>query len=182
MAKELNMDQLIIAGRSFTSRLMVGTGNDLDQQPVGGSDPQHLAHVLRAAEGHHARQAEVEAVLQELAGEMNEIIEATGVPECVDAAMALCRAHGNYVFQGNYGAGPLSFRFLVPHGKRLTTFFPCDDGYGPCRRTVIKHMTQGILPWEKTVTHRIKAAEAPAMFERINKGDKDVVGVTIDWS
>ncbi len=110
------------------------------------------------------------------------VFECTGVPALVDQALSLCRTDGKFVWQGNYGSAPISISFLEPHNKRLQTFFPCDDGYGPCRRTVIKHMTQGILPWEKTVTHRIKAAEAPAMFERINKGDKDVVGVTIDWS
>jgi threonine dehydrogenase-like Zn-dependent dehydrogenase len=110
------------------------------------------------------------------------VFECTGVPALVDQALALCRTDGRFVWQGNYGQEPISFAFLVPHAKRLETFFPCDDGYMPCRQAVIKHMTQGVLPWDKTITHRIESVEAPAMFGRINRGDKDVVGVTIRWS
>jgi threonine dehydrogenase-like Zn-dependent dehydrogenase len=43
-------------------------------------------------------------------------------------------------------------------------------------------MTSGIIPWEKTITHHIAANEAPAMYDRINNGDKDIVGMTINWS
>ena len=36
---------------------------------------------------------------------------------------------------------------------------------------------------EKTLTHRIEAEEAPALFERINRGAKDVLGaVMIHWA
>jgi threonine dehydrogenase-like Zn-dependent dehydrogenase len=61
-------------------------------------------------------------------------------------------------------------------------FFPCDDGLQPCRRAVIKNMAMGALKWEQCISHRIPFAEAPAMFERINRGtDPDIVGVVIDW-
>lgn len=110
------------------------------------------------------------------------VFECTGVPSLIDTAIAFCRNQGKFVWQGNYGQAPVSFNFLVPHGKQLQTFFPCDDGLMPCRQTVIKHMTSGVLPWEKTITHRIEAAQAPSMFERINQGDKDIVGMTIQWS
>lgn len=110
------------------------------------------------------------------------VFECTGIPALVDTAITLCKRDGKFIWQGNYGEAPISFKFLVPHGKRLRTFFPCDDGYLPFRHAVIKHMTQGILPWDKMITHRIKADESPAMYDRINKGDKDVIGVTINWS
>lgn len=110
------------------------------------------------------------------------VFECTGVPSLIDHAMALCRPGGKFVWQGNYGAAPISFSFLVPHGKQLRTYFPCDDGLMPCRTTVIKHMASGILPWEKTISHRVGALEASAMFERIHGGDQDIVGVTINWS
>lgn len=110
------------------------------------------------------------------------VFECTGIAALVDQAIALCRTRGKFVWQGNYGQAPISFSFLVPHGKQLQTFFPCDDGHMPCRQAVIKHMTRGILPWDKTITHHIKAADAPAMYDRINNGDKDIIGMTIDWN
>ena len=109
------------------------------------------------------------------------VFECTGLPGCIDPAIALCRPYGKFVWQGNYGADPVSFHFLVPHGKRLRMFFPCDDGLQPCRRAVLKNMAMGALDWEKTISHRISYTEAPAMYERINNGDHDVLGMVIDW-
>jgi len=61
-------------------------------------------------------------------------------------------------------------------------FFPCDDGWQPFRRAVIKNMAMGVLPWAKTITHRVSAAEAPALYTRINAGDPSVLGAVIKWS
>jgi 2-desacetyl-2-hydroxyethyl bacteriochlorophyllide A dehydrogenase len=111
------------------------------------------------------------------------VFECTGLPECIDPAIALCRTHGSFVWQGNYGAAPLSLHFLPAHGRRLHMFFPCDDGLQPCRRAVIKNMALGTLKWEHCITHRIEHTAAPAMYERINEGaDKDIVGVVIHWA
>ncbi|HAI11699.1 MAG TPA: hypothetical protein DCM28_08340 [Phycisphaerales bacterium] len=115
-------------------------------------------------------------------GGADVVFECTGIPTLVDTALSLCKRDGKFVWQGNYGQAPINFKFLVPHGKRLKTFFPCDDGYLPFRHAVIKHMSQGILPWDKLITHRIKADQSPGMYDRINRGDKDIIGVTIDWS
>ena len=111
------------------------------------------------------------------------VFECTGIPACLDPAITLCREHGSFVWQGNYGAAPVSLHFLTPHGKRLRMFFPCDDGLQPCRRAVVKNMAMGALKWEQVITHRIGYADAPAMFTAINAGtDKDIVGVVIHWA
>jgi len=73
--------------------------------------------------------------------------------------------------------------FLPAHGRRLQMFFPCDDGLAPCRRAVVKNIAMGALRWEHCITHRIEVDEAPAMYERINEGDReDIVGVVIHWA
>ena len=110
------------------------------------------------------------------------VFEATGIPACIDPAIALCKTHGKFVYQGNYGAAPISYHFLPPHGKRLTAFYPCDDGLAACRRAVIKNMAMGTLPWEITITHQVPAMEAPALFAAINGGQDDILGAVIDWS
>ena len=126
---------------------------------------------------------DVGAEVRKVAPEGADVVfECTGLPECVDPAIALCRTHGSFVWQGNYGAEPVSMNFLSPHGKRLCMFFPCDDGLAPCRRAVVKNMATGALPWENCITHRIGCDEAPGIFRRINHGrDRDIVGVVIDW-
>ena len=110
------------------------------------------------------------------------VFECTGVPACIDLAIPLCRTHGSFVWQGNYGEAPVSLHFLPAHGRRLRMFFPCDDGWQPFRRAVVKNMAAGVLPWEKTITHRVTAAEAPPLYARINGGDKSVLGAVIKWS
>ncbi len=110
------------------------------------------------------------------------VFECTGNTECVDPAIALCRKHGSFVWQGHYGSEPVSMQFVRPHGRRLRMFFPCDDGWRPCRRAVVKNMALGAIQWERCITHRIPYAEAPTMFQRINEGaDKDIVGDVISW-
>ena len=97
-------------------------------------------------------------------------------------AMELCKREGKFIFQGHYGTSPLSYNFVVPHGKRLTTFYPCDDGLALCRRAVIKNMAIGALPWRETITHRIEAKDAPNLYDAINRGNaEDVVGAVICW-
>jgi len=128
---------------------------------------------------------------QDVAAQVNEIapkgadvvFESTGLPECIDPAIALCKPLGKFVWQGNYGAEPVSMDFLSPHGRRLTMFFPCDDGLAPCRRAVLKNMAKGALRWEQTITHRIDASDAPEFYDRINKGQgSDVIGAVIRWT
>ncbi|MCC7192488.1 MAG: zinc-binding alcohol dehydrogenase [Phycisphaeraceae bacterium] len=116
-------------------------------------------------------------------GGADVVFESTGVPMCVDMAMGLCKTTGKFVFQGNYGAKPLSFNFLVPHSKRVTAYFPCDDGYQPCRQAVMAHLATGTLKWHEVITHRVKAAEAPALYTRINAGGdtSEILGAVIQW-
>ncbi len=122
--------------------------------------------------------------LQKIAPDGADVVfESTGIPACVDPAIELCRRYGKFILQGHYGTDPLSYQFAPPHGKRLTMFYPCDDGFAPCRRAVLKNMATGVLPWHHTITHRVDAEDSPALYDAINKDNaKDVVGAVIRWS
>ena len=122
--------------------------------------------------------------LQKIAPDGADVVfESTGVPACIDPAIELCRRHGKFVLQGHYGTAPLSYQFALPHGKRLTMFYPCDDGFAPCRRAVLKNMARGVLPWHHTITHRAEAEKSPVLYDAINNNNvKDVVGAVIRWS
>ena len=127
---------------------------------------------------------DVKAEVVKIASEGADVVfEASGIPTCVDPAMELCRQHGKFIYQGHYGTSPLSYNYVVPHGKRLTTFYPCDDGFAPCRRAVIKNMATGVLPWHHTITHRIEAKDSAKLYTAINTGTaNDVVGAVIRWT
>lgn len=109
------------------------------------------------------------------------VVEATGIPECVDTAIALCRRFGSFIWQGNYGASPITYQFLPAHGRQIRAFYPCHDGQMPCRQRVIRLMATGTLPWERVITHRVPCTESPEVFARIERGDPELVGVVIDW-
>ena len=151
---------------------------DINQRQLDLAREMGADHLINSAT--QDARAEVEKIIP---GGADVVFEATGIPACIDPAIELCRPHGSFVWQGNYGAAPVSMHFLPPHGKRLRMFFPCDDGWQPCRRAVVKNMAMGALKWDKVITHRIECGEAPAMFSRINAGaDKDIVGVVIHWA
>jgi 2-desacetyl-2-hydroxyethyl bacteriochlorophyllide A dehydrogenase len=143
-----------------------------------------IAHEMGADHTIDAGRGDVTAAVKAIAPQgADTVFECTGIPACIDAAIPLCRTHGSFVWQGNYGAAPVSMHFLPAHGRRLQMFFPCDDGLAPCRRAVVKNLAMGALRWEHCITHRIEADEAPAMYRRINQGDRgDIVGVVLHWS
>ena len=147
--------------------------------------PGHLEIARRLGADHvvDARGADVAAEVRAVAPRGADVVfECTGRPECVDAAVALCRPDGAFVWQGNYGSAPVPFAFLPAHGRRLRMYFPCDDGLQPCRRAVLANMARGALRWEETITHRVQCAGAPALFERIRAGaEPEAVGVVIRW-
>ena len=127
---------------------------------------------------------DVAARVREVAPEGADVVfEATGMPACIDPSMALCRTHGKFVYQGHYGQAPVSYNYLVPHGKRLTTFYPCDDGLAKCRAAVLKNMATGALKRGEVITHRVQCGEAPALYASIRDGNASaVLGAVIHWS
>jgi 2-desacetyl-2-hydroxyethyl bacteriochlorophyllide A dehydrogenase len=150
---------------------------DLDERRLALAREMGAAYAFNSGEDNL-----VERVGQIKRGGADVVFEATGMPACLDPAFALARLQGKFVFLGNYGNAPISFHFLVPHGKQLTAFFPCNDGLAPCRAAVLRNIGSGAIPWEKTITHRIAADEAPALYEKINRNAvPDMMGAVIQW-
>lgn len=150
---------------------------DIDGKRLGIAEEMGADHLINGAT------QDVELEVKRIAPDGADIVfECTGLPQCIDPAIALCRKHGSFVWAGNYGSAPVSMRFLPAHTRQLRMFMPCDDGYQPCRRAVIKNMAMGTLKWDRCITHRIQYTESPAMFRRINEGKaQDALGVVINW-
>ncbi|MCX5659360.1 MAG: zinc-binding dehydrogenase [Planctomycetota bacterium] len=123
-----------------------------------------------------------EAIGRLFPGGADYVFECTGIPSCVNPTVRWCRTGGGYVWQGNYGQKPVEFDFISAHARKLRMYLPCDDGLRPSRRAVTRNMATGALPWAKAITHRVSAAEAPAFFDRVNRGlEKSVVGAVVKW-
>jgi 2-desacetyl-2-hydroxyethyl bacteriochlorophyllide A dehydrogenase len=151
---------------------------DLDSNRLAVARKLGADHIINSA----SQEAETE--VKKIAPDGADVVfEATGIPACIDRAIELCRPFGKFILQGNYGAAPISYHFLPPHVKRLTMFYPCDDGLGPCRRAVLKNMAMGVLPWRHVITHRVTARDAPVLYAAINNGQtKELLGAVIHWS
>ncbi len=123
-----------------------------------------------------------EEVLKIVPNGADVVIEATGNRKCIDTVMSLAKMCGTFVYQGNYGEGQLSFDFYTAHMARLKAVFPCDDGHQPFRRAIMDWLKLGAIDLNKTITHRIDAADAAMFYSDINaNGAKDVLGAVIKW-
>ena len=143
-----------------------------------------VARELGADHTINGTHTDTEAAVKEIVPEGADVVfECTGIPALIDEAIPLCRGFGKFVWQGNYGKDPFPIHFLPSHGRRLTMFFPCDDGFAPCRRAVLKNITMDALKWERVITHRASPEEAVDLFDRINRDEaEDVVGAVVHWS
>lgn len=116
-------------------------------------------------------------------GGADAVFECTGLPAQIVPAMELCKIHGTFVYQGNYGAAPYSTLFLPAHNRQLTCYYPCDDGGPDCRAAVLRLMASGALPWAEVVTHAVPSSEAAAFYTQINQGTlTGLVAGVINWA
>lgn len=171
---------LIGLGALVAARLRgaVTVGIDLDPRRLALAAEMGVDHVINSSDGD--LRSRVDAIAP---GGADVVFEATGIPTCLDTAFTLCRRHGKFVFLGNYGNAPIAFHFLVPHGKELTAYFPCNDGLAPCRAAVLRNIASGAIPWHRTISHRVLWEEAPAFFDGINRGQVvDLLGAVVRWS
>ena len=150
---------------------------DLDQRRLDLAKSMGADYVIDAS------QEDVKAALEAITpGGADAVFEGTGIPACLDIAFSLAQLRGKFVFLGNYGNAPISFQFLVPHGKQLTAYFPCNDGLEPCREAVLRNVATGAIPWQKTITHRVDAVDAPELYRAINANAiPEMMAAVIKW-
>lgn len=132
-----------------------------------------------------ARSSDVAAEVSQVFGSdgVDFVFEATGLPDSIDLGLGLLRQFGCFVWQGNYGEGPISFTFLNAHQRRVRMVFPCDDGYRPSRQAVMMALANGSLDWGLTMTDRLTAQEASGFYRHIlNDGLGKVMGASISWT
>jgi len=171
---------------------LVGLGNTAAAKLRGATviviDLQaNRLEVARQIGADYTINADEENVPQRLAqlaqNDPDVVFESTGLMQYIDTALSYCKMHGKFVFQGDYGQfGQLSFNFYSAHEKLLTTYFPSEDGYQPCRKAIMDWISRGAIKWSETITHRLSPEESPAFYRKIIGGDvQDVIGAVIKW-
>src|SRR3989339_728343 len=157
---------LVGLGNVAAAKLRGATVIIIDVQP----DRLQVAIKLGADHTINAKQENVSQRLAQIAPQGSDVVfESTGLAQFIDTAISYCKMYGKFVFQGDYGQfGQLSFKFYLAHEKLLTAYFPSDDGFQPCRKTVMDWMAIGALKWEQTITHRLSVEDAPEFYNMIN--------------
>lgn len=152
---------------------------DLREQPLDVAKRLGADHVVNSST------SDVDTEVRRLVGDAGAdfVFEATGHPSLIDLGISLCRREGCFVWQGNYGVGQISFEFQKAHVGRLRMVFPCGDGGRPYEEAVMTSLANKWLRWEETITDRVEAADAPALYEKIRAdGAGNILGATIHWS
>jgi L-iditol 2-dehydrogenase len=147
-------------------------------------DRLNVALKLGADYAINPKQENVAQRLAQLAPQGPDVVfESTGLSQFIDTALSYCKTYGKFVFQGDYGQfGQLSFKFYLAHEKLLSAYFPSDDGFQPCRKTVMDWMASGALKWGQTITHRLSAEDAPEFYNMLNRGQiQNALGAVIKW-
>jgi hypothetical protein len=48
---------------------------------------------------------------------------------------------------------------------------------------VLRNIASGAICWQKTITHRVTAAESPALYQAINQNSiPEMMGAVIRWN
>ncbi len=129
------------------------------------------------------------ATLKEMLGEADVVIEATGVPALVGAALLAARERGQVILLGSpRGTAELDvYRHIHSRGVRLTGAHEMFQGkYGfPDRASVTRDVLHKIAAGQVRVapllTHRLSAARAGDAYEMLLRDKDKALGVVLEW-
>lgn len=118
------------------------------------------------------------AVREERPDGADVAIDTTGLAGMFQRCLALIRREGRIAMQGYY-PDPIAIDFHPTHLKRATVVFPCAwDDTGD----VARELGAGWLRIAPLVSHRVPAAEAPALYDLVLHHPDHLMGAVIDWS
>lgn len=132
------------------------------------------------------------ASLRELGAEPDAIIEATGVPGLVPAALAAVRRRGDVVLLGSSRGSAEIDLYKHVHRKGLALIGAHEamlpdraPPESPSRQGLLEQavgwLCEGAIGVEGLVTDHVQPGDLPATYERIS-ADKNALGVIVAWS
>jgi 2-desacetyl-2-hydroxyethyl bacteriochlorophyllide A dehydrogenase len=137
--------------------------------------------------------ANLEASLRELGGQPDAIVEATGLPGLVPAALAAVRNRGDVVLLGS-PRGPAEIDLYKHVHRKGVALIGAHEAMLPDRAPAGEPSRQALLEqaagWLLTgqvrvdglVTDTVRPEDSAATYERISTDKSNVLGVVVDWS
>ena len=131
-------------------------------------------------------QAEIEGLFDEGA---DLAIEAASTWRAIETSMDVVRTNGRVVVVARHTDMPhynlVGHPYLSKRIKLRTAYGYEDDGQrwdrAGCMALSIDMLASGRLNIAPMITHRVSWQDMPDIYDRLDKGDLDVVGVVVDW-
>lgn len=131
--------------------------------------------------------------LIELGAEPDAIVEATGVPGLIPAALAAVRRLGDVVLLGSPRGRVDLDAYKLVHRKGVALIGAHEAMY-PDRvplpqisrqallEQALKWTSDGTVKVDRLITHVVKAVDLPGFYETMSKDKTNVLGVVVDWN
>ena len=148
-------------------------------------------HRFVSAKGWHAPDSPRPQTPRNLAASLT--IEATGNVKALPLAFQFAAHGGRIVCAGLWEQDvpiPISLEFLARELSLVAAHQPhcpiSENLYWPWtqqdnRKLLLELMASGKLRVAEMLTHRFPAQDAPQVYQRIKLGDRDMLGVLLEW-
>lgn len=122
----------------------------------------------------------MEKVSREFAPEgFDVIIDTSSIEAVVNSLWSLLKRNGKFILQGYYPA-PTSINTREAALVMPTIYMP--DGISvKSLPAIFNWMNKGNLKTENLLTHLVKPEKAPEIYDMINKGSENFLGISFDW-
>jgi 2-desacetyl-2-hydroxyethyl bacteriochlorophyllide A dehydrogenase len=112
-------------------------------------------------------------------GGFGSIVEASGSPAALEAALDIVRPGGRILVLGDYGQARASFTWnLLLHGEIQLTGSNASAGAWP---EAVALLAGGGLPLEELITHRLPAERFAEAFALVRFRDSGAIKVLLQW-
>lgn len=142
-----------------------------------------------------AREAAVERILAATGGAgASAILETAGNPQVIPLAFQIAGAGARIVLTGALEE-PVTLRFHPEFIRRELSLIAAFQPFNPVtenlywrwtqqanRQLLLELLAEGALRVEPLITHRFPAAAAPQVYARLKRGDRDWLGVLLEWN
>lgn len=187
-------EMVAVIGQGLVGLLAVQFARLQGGAPVIAVDPVEgrLAHSLHS--GADIALSPRDPRFAEFAEKPQVVIEATGAPEPINAALQLSRPGGRVVLLAST-RGETQVNFYRDVHRKGLAVLGAHNSARPARQSipgvwtweedcgaVLELLRLGRLQVGQLVTHRVPAREAPRAYELLKQWDPGLLGVVLEWS
>lgn len=109
------------------------------------------------------------------------VIEATASSRFIESASAFLQPGGKFIFLSWY-PGEVKINFAHFHNNQITAYFPTGAGGWEAARATLGALSSGSLQMEANITDEYPYDRAVEGYQRIIDGDRNLLGMIIDWT